>query len=126
MINKIKILIIISFLSGQDIFSQNLPIDTTFFIGSYDINLRTSNEYNLYTNVENQLTIRLLNINPGKIFIKPLIDSSLIEMTTTFFVNDNGWGFEVIEDARSDIPNEGMMKIELIPSNFRFEIANLM
>ena len=62
MINKIKILIIISFLSGQDIFSQNLPIDTTFFIGSYDINLRTSNEYNLYTNVENQLTIRLLNM----------------------------------------------------------------
>lgn len=115
MINKIKILIIISLLSGHNVLSQNLPADTTFFIRSYDIQLRTSNEYKLYANVENQLTIRLLNINPGKIFIKPLIDSSIIKMTTTFFVNDGGWNFEIIEDARSKIPDDGLMKVELFP-----------
>jgi hypothetical protein len=122
----IKCFVLISaVLFENNLLAQNLPSDTTFFNGAIDMNFVSSKYPNLYANVLNVLKIRLPHINPGKIFLKPMADTSDIKLTTTFFTNDNGWYFELSESARKTIPDNGEIKFAIIPrkvKNIMFDL----
>lgn len=111
-------LILFLILFCKNAFTQNLPIDTTFFDGSIAWDIKTSKESVLYQGVENVITMKLLDVNPGNIYLIPLIDTSEVTIITTFYADDGGaWVFELVEEARGKIPDEGVAKFKINPKN---------